>query len=150
MSAETVTISSLGTKGDGVAHDSNGPIFVPFALPGETVSIAKVKNEGTIMSFATTSPDRVQPPCKHFGPDGVGGVCGGCSLQHFADQPYHAFKRELVVSALRTGPMLPERTACVLAAKRSEEEVKMGTACSRARRKISRAPARVPLSGLSM
>ena len=102
MSAETVTISSLGGKGDGVAHDSNGPIFVPFALPGETVSIARVKSEGTIMSFATTSPDRVQPPCRHFGPDGVGGTCGGCSLQHLAKAPYNAFKRQILIDALKS------------------------------------------------
>ena len=37
MSAQTVTISSLGAKGDGVAHGADGPVFVPFALPGETV-----------------------------------------------------------------------------------------------------------------
>lgn len=102
MSAETVTISSLGAKGDGVAHGADGPIFVPFALPGETVSIARVKNAGTIMSFASTSPDRVTPPCKHFGPDGVGGTCGGCSMQHLAPAPYNAFKRQILIDALKS------------------------------------------------
>lgn len=102
MSADSVTIASLGAKGDGVAHGSDGPIFVPFALPGETVAIARVKNEGTIMSFASTSPDRVAPPCKHFGPDGVGGVCGGCSLQHLAKPAYNAFKRQVLIDALKS------------------------------------------------
>lgn len=102
MSAETVTIASLGAKGDGVAHGPEGPVFVPFSLPGETVSIARVKNEGTIMSIASPSPDRVQPPCKHFGPDGVGGVCGGCSLQHIAKPAYNAFKRQVLIDALRS------------------------------------------------
>lgn len=102
MSADSVTIASLGAKGDGVAHGSDGPVFVPFALPGETVAIARVKNEGTIMSFASTSPDRVAPPCKHFGPDGVGGVCGGCSLQHLAKPAYNAFKRQVLIDALKS------------------------------------------------
>lgn len=102
MSAETVTISSLGAKGDGVAHGEKGPIFVPFALPGETVAIARVKSEGTIMSFASTSPDRIAPACKHFGPDGVGGTCGGCSLQHLAPAPYNAFKRQILIDALKS------------------------------------------------
>lgn len=102
MNADSVTIASLGAKGDGVAHGSDGPVFVPFALPGETVAIARVKNEGTIMSFASTSPDRVAPPCKHFGPDGVGGVCGGCSLQHLAKPAYNAFKRQVLIDALKS------------------------------------------------
>lgn len=102
MSAETVTISSLGAKGDGIAHGSDGPVFVPFSLPGETVAIARVKNEGTIMSIASPSPDRVQPPCKHFGPDGVGGICGGCSLQHMAKPAYNAFKRQVLIDALKS------------------------------------------------
>jgi 23S rRNA (uracil1939-C5)-methyltransferase len=102
MSAETVTIASLGAKGDGVVHGPNGPLFVPFALPGETVSIARVKNEGTIMSIANPSADRVEPPCKHFGPDGVGGICGGCSLQHMAKPAYNAFKRQELIDALKS------------------------------------------------
>ena len=55
MSAETVTISSLGAKGDGIAHGSDGPVFVPFSLPGETVSIARVKNEGGFSRPASIS-----------------------------------------------------------------------------------------------
>lgn len=102
MSAETVTISSLGAKGDGVAHGADGPVFVPFSLPGETVSIARVKNEGTIMSISSPSPDRVDPPCRHFGPDGKGGVCGGCSLQHMAKPAYNGFKRQIVIDALKS------------------------------------------------
>jgi 23S rRNA (uracil1939-C5)-methyltransferase len=102
MSAETVTIASLGAKGDGVVHGPNGPLFVPFALPGETVSIARVKNEGTIMSIANPSADRVEPPCKHFGPYGVGGICGGCSLQHMAKPAYNAFKRQELIDALKS------------------------------------------------
>lgn len=101
MSTETVTIASLNHKGSGVAHGPDGPIFVPFTLPRETVAIARVKNEGTVMSFAATSPDRVTPPCRHFGPEGVGGTCGGCSLQHQAKPAYNAYKRDILVQALK-------------------------------------------------
>ncbi|MFD1746665.1 class I SAM-dependent RNA methyltransferase [Rhizobium helianthi] len=102
MTTETVTISALSHKGSGIAHGERGPIFVPYTLPGETVAIARVKDEGTVMSFATTSPDRVQPACKHFGPEGVGGSCGGCSLQHQAKPSYNGFKRDLLVQALKS------------------------------------------------
>ena len=102
MSTQPVKIQSLGAQGDGIAHCPDGTVYVPFTLPGETVAIARVKDQGTIMSIAETSPDRREPACRHFGPDGKNGTCGGCSLQHVADEPYHAFKRNLVVSALRS------------------------------------------------
>ena len=40
------------------------------------------------------SPDRVAPPCPHFGD------CGGCALQHWAPAPYLAWKAEQVRLAL--------------------------------------------------
>lgn len=101
MSTQTVTISTLGAEGDGIAHTSEGTVYVPFALPGETVAIARVKNHGTIMSIAAASPERRDAACRHFGPDGDGGTCGGCSLQHLSEATYNAFKRGIVVDALK-------------------------------------------------
>lgn len=137
MSTETVTIDTLGAQGDGIFHASNGPVYVPFSLPGETLAIARVKNHGTIMSYGETSPDRIAPACRHFGPDGKGGSCGGCSLQHMAKPAYNAFKRSLVVAALKSkGIDLPvgelieahpgERRRVVFAARRTEKELLIG------------------------
>ena len=55
MSTETVTISRLGSGGDGIVAGPDGPIYVPFTLPGETVAIARVKNHGTVMSTAAVA-----------------------------------------------------------------------------------------------
>lgn len=137
MSAETVTINKLGGQGDGIAHDASGPIFVPFTLPGESVAIARIKDKGTLISIATASPDRQEPPCRHFGPDGVNGTCGGCTLQHYADVPYRAFKRQLVVDALKSKGLTPEvddivaahpgeRRRVVFAARKTEKDVLIG------------------------
>jgi 23S rRNA (uracil1939-C5)-methyltransferase len=137
MSAETVTINKLGGQGDGIAHDANGPIFVPFTLPGESVAIARVKDQGTLMSIVKASPDRQEPPCRHFGPDGVNGTCGGCTLQHYADVPYRAFKRQLVIDALKSKGLTPkvdelvaahpgERRRVVFAARKTEKDVLIG------------------------
>lgn len=101
MSTEQLTIHAIGAEGDGIARGEAGPIFVPFTLPGEEVAVARVKNQATALSWSKLSPDRREPPCKHFGPEGVGGACGGCSLQHWADEPYQAYKRDLVIQALR-------------------------------------------------
>ncbi|HEX8049039.1 class I SAM-dependent RNA methyltransferase [Rhizobium sp.] len=137
MSTETVTIQKLGAQGDGIAQGADGPIYVPFALPGETVAIARVKSQGTLMSIASASPDRQEPHCRHFGPDGVNGTCGGCTLQHYADAPYRAFKRQLVIDALRSKGLTPEvdelvaahpgeRRRVVFAARKTEKDMLIG------------------------
>ncbi|RFB97195.1 RNA methyltransferase [Rhizobium leguminosarum bv. trifolii] len=137
MSTETVTIEKLGAQGDGIAGSAGGPVYVPFSLPGETVAIARVKSQGTIMSITTPSPDRQEPPCRHFGPDGVNGTCGGCTLQHMADAPYRAFKRQLVIDALRSKGLTPEvgeivparpgeRRRVVFAARKTEKDMLIG------------------------
>ncbi|MBX5140785.1 class I SAM-dependent RNA methyltransferase [Rhizobium lentis] len=137
MSTETVTIEKLGAQGDGIASDAGGPVYVPFSLPGETVAIARVKSHGTIMSIAAPSPDRQEPPCRHFGPDGINGTCGGCTLQHLADGPYRAFKRQLVIDALKSKGLTPEvgeivpahpgeRRRVVFAARRTEKDMLIG------------------------
>ncbi|MDB5522774.1 MAG: rumA [Rhizobium sp.] len=102
MSTETVNIQFIGAEGDGVARTADGPVYVPFTLPGEDVAIARVKSESSVMSWGSTSPDRVAPRCRHFGTEGDGGACGGCSLQHWADLPYQDYKRNLVIDALKT------------------------------------------------
>lgn len=100
MSAATVTIRALGAQGDGVADTEDGPLFVPFALPGEAVSIAREKNRGTLIAIKTAAPERVDPPCPHFGPNGLGGACGSCALQHYDYGAYNEWKRGLLVRAL--------------------------------------------------
>ncbi|HSX72668.1 MAG TPA: class I SAM-dependent RNA methyltransferase [Shinella sp.] len=115
MTTETLTIARLGSGGDGIAEAAGGPVYVPFTLPGETVAVARVKNHGTVMSMSVASPERVEPPCVHFGPDGRNGTCGGCTLQHAADALYHDFKRGLVINALKTKGLAPEVAPLVIA-----------------------------------
>jgi 23S rRNA (uracil1939-C5)-methyltransferase len=87
-----LTIEKLTSRGEGMAR---GPIFVPFALPGEAV-LAEVDGErGRLVEVLKPSPDRVAAPCPHFG------LCGGCAVQTLAPDAYAAWKRGLVVDALR-------------------------------------------------
>ncbi|MGK9050469.1 class I SAM-dependent RNA methyltransferase [Neorhizobium petrolearium] len=135
MSTETVKIARLGAQGHGIAEGEKGPVYVPHALPGETVAIARNGNHGTLISIAETSPDRAVPHCRHFDPDRD--ACGGCSLQHLADTPYRAFKRELVVEALKSRGLTPEvgelvaahpgeRRRAVFSARRTEKDFLLG------------------------
>ncbi len=88
-------IETLGAQGHGVARTERGQVFVPFTLPGEVVNAAVERDRGTLMAVLEASPERVEPPCRHFG------TCGGCSLQHQAEASYLAFKTERVAAALR-------------------------------------------------
>ena len=96
--AERLVIEKLGHRGDGVADSADGPIYVPGALPGETVevdSVAGHPDRRRLLHVDTPSAERVAPICPHFG------VCGGCAVQHWDLARYRAWKRELVVEALR-------------------------------------------------
>ncbi|MGE3366128.1 MAG: class I SAM-dependent RNA methyltransferase [Rhizobiaceae bacterium] len=91
-----LTIARLGAQGDGVVDTDTGPVYVPFALPGETVTAAREKDRGTLIAVLEPSPQRVEPPCRHFG------ECGGCALQHLEDSAYRRWKRDKVVQALKS------------------------------------------------
>jgi 23S rRNA (uracil1939-C5)-methyltransferase len=92
-----LTIDRLGAQGDGVAGTEDGPLFVPFTLPGERVQAEPDADgkQATLRAVLDPSPDRRAPICPHFG------VCGGCTLQHLEAQAYLRWKQSLVVQALR-------------------------------------------------
>uniref|UniRef100_UPI002FC8B891 class I SAM-dependent RNA methyltransferase n=1 Tax=Devosia sp. TaxID=1871048 RepID=UPI002FC8B891 len=91
----TTTISSLGHKGEGVAEIEGHKVFVPLALPGETVEITADGERGTLLGVITPAGNRIEPFCPHFG------ACGGCQLQHMDRASYEAFKTGLVETPLR-------------------------------------------------
>lgn len=95
MNELTVDIDFLGAQGDGIAQTDNGPLYVAYALPGETVDVAPQEAErAALKRIVTPSPHRVKPPCRHFG------QCGGCSIQHLDGESYRGWKRSLVETAL--------------------------------------------------
>ncbi len=95
---ERLLIDRLGHRGDGVVDGADEPMFVPGALPGETVEVDSVPghpDRRQLLRIERPSPERVAPLCPHFG------VCGGCAVQHLEMSAYRAWKRDLVVAALR-------------------------------------------------
>lgn len=98
-----VLIDRLGARGDGIADTADGPVYVPFALPGETVSVRVGKSRGDgraaeLRDVLSPSADRQAAVCRHFGPGENG--CGGCAAQHLASGPYTDWKRGVVSAAL--------------------------------------------------
>lgn len=94
VSPATLEIQRLGAQGDGVAEHVSGQVFVPLTLPGEVVTAEINGDRARVIDVLKPSPARVAQRCSHYG------ECGGCSLQHIADDQYLAFKREHVVTAL--------------------------------------------------
>ncbi len=81
----TCLVQALGSQGEGICRGLGQVLFVPGALPGEMirVRVQKVTKSiayGKLLEVLEASPDRISPPCPHFG------RCGGCSLQHLSYQ----------------------------------------------------------------
>lgn len=95
---ERLVIDRLGHRGDGIADGPAGPIYVPDTLPGETVEVESIPGQPDrrhLLNIERPSAQRVVPICPYFG------ICGGCALQHWNETSYRAWKRDLVVTALR-------------------------------------------------
>jgi 23S rRNA (uracil1939-C5)-methyltransferase len=94
---ERLTIDRIGHRGDGVADTPDGPVFVPYALPGESVEVEAVPGHSDrrhLVRVESASAERIAPLCPHFG------LCGGCAAQHWQTARYRDWKRGLVVEAL--------------------------------------------------
>jgi 23S rRNA (uracil1939-C5)-methyltransferase len=91
-----VRIERLGAQADGLAQGPDGPLFVPFTLPGELVKVAAEPGEprAEALAILEPSPERIAPVCQYFG------TCGGCALQHMDTGAYLAWKRDQVIAAL--------------------------------------------------
>ncbi len=95
---ERLLINRLGHLGDGIADGTDGAIYVPGTLPGETVEVESVAGHSDrrrLLHVDVASSERIAPICQHFG------VCGGCAVQHWEMHHYRAWKRDLVIGALR-------------------------------------------------
>jgi 23S rRNA (uracil1939-C5)-methyltransferase len=104
-----VIIDRLGLAGDGFA----GELRVPFALPGERVAGVAAKGVLASVEVLEAAPERVVPPCRHFG------TCGGCALQHASDGFLAAWKREVVLRALAARGQAAELPPVVVSPPRS-------------------------------
>jgi 23S rRNA (uracil1939-C5)-methyltransferase len=127
----SLTIGAIGAQGHAVALIGGRKVFIPFTLPGETISALIAGTKGDATAIDSPSPDRISPICTHFG------VCGGCSLQHWREGPYAEWKVGLVKAALarqgltapvgplKSYPLASRRRATFTACKESGE-VRLG------------------------
>ncbi len=92
-------VEGLGPGGEGVARHEGFTVFVPEALPGETVRARIVRRKknyavAAAETWLSESPDRVVPRCPVYAD------CGGCQLQHLSYPAQLRAKRQQVADAL--------------------------------------------------
>jgi 23S rRNA (uracil1939-C5)-methyltransferase len=95
---DRLVIDHVGHHGDGVGFADGMAVYVPYALGGETVEVARVAghpDRRRLLAVEAASPERIAPFCPHFT------VCGGCAIQHWQVDRYRAWKRDLVIETLR-------------------------------------------------
>ena len=95
----TIEITSLGHSGEGVGKYEGFTVFIPHALPGETVEVKIIevkKNyaKGLLKEVKVASPFRSVPECSIYD------QCGGCQLQHLDYTEQLVLKRQTVVDAV--------------------------------------------------
>jgi 23S rRNA (uracil1939-C5)-methyltransferase len=90
-------LTQMAHGGPALGRHEGKVIFVPYALPGETVRVEietskKGWAQARLVEVIEPSPERVTPACPHFGPD----ACGGCQWQHMSYTAQLAHKTEVV------------------------------------------------------
>lgn len=103
-----VTIHGIGSSGEGVGRVDDFTVFVPFALPGETVKVSinmvkKTYATGKLIDIVTPADNRIEPTCELYG------VCGGCQLQHITYEGQLSLKTQKVKDVIeRIGHQNPD------------------------------------------
>lgn len=96
-------VTQMAHGGEALGRAPDGRVvFVGYALPGERVRVRLTEAHkrwarGVAEAVLHPSPDRVEPPCPHFGP----AACGGCQWQHAAYEAQLRYKTEIVREQLR-------------------------------------------------
>ena len=110
---EQIEIEDLAPGGEGVARIAGRPVFVSFAAPGDRLEVELPPGDGVVhttwSALVRSGPDRIDPPCPHFGPGpGEDRLCGGCEWLHLGyDRQLREKERALVEAFRRIGRLEP-------------------------------------------
>jgi 23S rRNA (uracil1939-C5)-methyltransferase len=115
MNTITFKLTDMAHGGDALGRHEGKVIFVPYAIPGETVRVEIINDKGRyafarLLEVLEPSPDRVEPRCPYFG----AGKCGGCQWQHIDYSAQVRLKANIVADQLeRIGDLAAEDLAAV-------------------------------------
>lgn len=93
-------VSAVAKGGAGLVRDEGRVVFVPGVVAGETVEYEVAGRrrsawQGRLLRVLEPSPQRVPPPCRHYG------ECGGCNLQHMSVREQLRCKAAILEENLR-------------------------------------------------
>jgi 23S rRNA (uracil1939-C5)-methyltransferase len=96
-----VRLTAMAHGGSALGRHGGQVIFVPYAIPGETVRVELIESHtrwarARLIEVVEPSPHRVEAPCPYFGPE----KCGGCQFQHIAYEAQAKSKQEVVADQL--------------------------------------------------
>lgn len=101
-------IEKLVFGGNGLTRIEGQVTFVPFAAPGDEVTLKITKKKkhyqlGSIDQMIKEGPERIIPKCPHYQ------TCAGCQLQHLSYSGQLEAKKQFIREALRIEevPMTP-------------------------------------------
>jgi len=97
---KTLKIEGLNTEFEGIARPDNFVVFVPQALPGETVEAKVIEKKKSfaraeLIRITDKCHYRVEPQCPHYE------RCGGCDLQHAGYDKSLELKRKILADNLK-------------------------------------------------
>lgn len=98
MEIKTVTTEKFLFGGNSLAKIDNKSVFIPYAIPGETLSINIVQHKNDydnaeIIEIINPSEHRITPPCKYYG------ICGGCNMMHIDTDYQHELRKQMLTDA---------------------------------------------------
>lgn len=98
MEIKTVTTQKFVFGASSLAKIDNKSVFIPYSLPGETLTINIVQHKNDydnaeIVEIITPSKYRVTPPCKYYG------LCGGCNMMHIETNYQRQLRKDILCDA---------------------------------------------------
>jgi len=91
-----ITIERIVAGGFGLGRHEGRVLLVPLTAPGDEVEVGVPErgSKTSLLRIVSPGPDRVEPPCVHFG------ICGGCDLMHLSYPAQVQAKLDLVVETI--------------------------------------------------
>lgn len=132
---ETIITDKIAFGGNCLAKIGGKNVFVPFAIPGETlkVEITREKRDyscAEIAEIIEPSPFRVKPACPLYG------KCGGCNMMHIEPEFQKKLRKQILIDCLeRNGITVNEDSVEVISGSsfnyRSRFQLNDGGFCER-------------------
>lgn len=90
-----VQAEKIVSDGSCLSHIDGKAIFIPFALPNETIEIEIVERKknyerAKITKLLSPSPFRIEPACAYYK------ICGGCNMMHASYEAQKNFRTEII------------------------------------------------------